>query len=49
MTDTSKRFWLSRRSLLASLATIPTLFTAAPSNAVETSGCDAAAPSSPRP
>ena len=43
MTDTSKRFRLSRRSLLASLATIPALFTATRSNAVATNGCDAPA------
>lgn len=43
VTDASKRSQFSRRSLLASLATIPALFTATRSSAAETAGCDAAA------
>lgn len=43
MTDASKRSGFSRRSLLASLATMPSLFIATRSNAAETTGCDTAA------
>lgn len=43
MTDASKRSRFSRRSLLASLATMPSLFIATRSNAAESTGCDTAA------
>jgi ribonuclease BN (tRNA processing enzyme) len=43
VTDASKRSRLSRRSLLASLATMPTLLAGTRSRAAETTGCDAAA------
>lgn len=43
MNDAPKPSRLSRRSLLASLATMPTLLVATRSSATETTGCDAAA------
>jgi len=43
VTDASKQSRFSRRSLLASLATMPSLFIATRSNAAETTGCDTAA------
>ncbi|HEX6502703.1 MAG TPA: MBL fold metallo-hydrolase [Terriglobales bacterium] len=43
MTDAFQRSRFSRRSLLASLATMPALFTGTGSNAADTTGCDAAA------
>jgi len=43
VTDASKRSRFSRRSLLASLATMPSLFIATRSNAAESTGCDTAA------
>jgi ribonuclease BN (tRNA processing enzyme) len=43
VTDASKRSRFSRRSLLASLATMPSLLIATRSNAAETTGCDTAA------
>ena len=43
MTDASKKSRFSRRSLLASLATMPSLLIATRSNAAETTGCDTAA------
>lgn len=42
MTYASERSRLSRRSLLASLATMPSLFFATRSDAAQTAGCDAA-------
>jgi hypothetical protein len=43
VSDESKRSRFSRRSLLASLATMPSLFIATRSNAAETNDCDSAA------
>jgi ribonuclease BN (tRNA processing enzyme) len=43
VTDASKKSRFSRRSLLASLATMPSLLIATRSNAAETTGCDTAA------
>jgi len=43
VTDASKKSRFSRRSLLANLATMPSLLIATRSNAAETTGCDTAA------